>query len=442
MKKFLILVSLVFLSSSFSHAHFAGFGGENFEAASDIVVRGTVAELESNRDTPDGIIYTDVTVAVSEYLKGSGEETLTVRFVGGEHEGKGMLVGHMPRFNPGEEAVLYLRHAGTMPGDTTGVFEVVGSKEGKVSLSGRFEELGAADVNAQSTGYMFLTSHSGNYLRWAPYDLPIDFTISEWWLPIADEPVGAVYAGFTAWEAVATASVEFDWRGTTMRQLKGEESGYNLMGWTAEAWVTDGYVGPAPLAVTYIAWYDTDTLFFDEVDIAFNIGVQWTTTGEPNKFDIQGVATHEAGHLLGLAHTHPSVAAVNTVTTMISGPDFYAMGYNVGDEYLLRNLHTIDKQGISILYPPGYPDSALPKGPGGGCFIATAAFGSPLADEVSALSAFRDGVLLESRWGRAFVSGYYALSSGLAEMVEKNFAAKAIIRLHLFPLIRIIKTMS
>lgn len=226
-----------------------------------------------------------------------------------------------------------------------------------------------------------------------------------------------------------------------MRQLQGEETGYNLVGWTAEAWVA-GFENPGALAVTYIAWYDTETLFFDEVDIAFNIGVQWTTTGQPNKFDIQGVATHEVGHLLGLAHTHPSVAAANTVTTMIAGPDFYAMGHNVGDEVLLRNLHPIDMQGISILYPPGYPDSLPPAGPGGGCFIATAAFGSGMSEEVIALSAFRDEVLLGSRAGRAFVSGYYAVSPVLAELLQRNFAAGAVARLHLFPLVRMIRALN
>ena len=175
------------------------------------------------------------------------------------------------------------------------------------------------------------------------------------------------------------------------------------------------------------------------VDIAFNIGVQWTTTGEPNKYDIQGVATHELGHLLGLAHTDSSIAAGGTVTTMIAGPDFYGMGYDVGDEYLLRNLNKIDEQGISVLYPPGYPDTAVYPGPGGGCFVATAAYGSPLAGEVSALSGFRDEVLLESAAGRRFVSAYYKYGPAAAESIRGNSFIKSLIRLHLFPLVRIIR---
>ena len=45
-------------------------------------------------------------------------------------------------------------------------------------------------------------------------------------------------------------------------------------------------------------------------------------------------------------------------------------------------------------------------GGGGGCFIATAAFGSPLASQVELLRDFRDSYLEPYGWGRWMVKQY------------------------------------
>jgi hypothetical protein len=56
----------------------------------------------------------------------------------------------------------------------------------------------------------------------------------------------------------------------------------------------------------------------------------------------------------------------------------------------------------------------------GGCFVATAACGDPLAPEVIFLSAFRDSVLLQSRIGRAFVRLYYGVSPVCAVFIADS----------------------
>lgn len=54
------------------------------------------------------------------------------------------------------------------------------------------------------------------------------------------------------------------------------------------------------------------------------------------------------------------------------------------------------------------------------CFIATSAFGSPLAPEVLVLRDFRDQVLKRTFWGRRFVFLYYRLSPGVARFLDAH----------------------
>ena len=76
-----------------------------------------------------------------------------------------------------------------------------------------------------------------------------------------------------------------------------------------------------------------------------------------------------------------------------------------------------------------------PSGGGGGCFIATAAFGSPLAKEIEILRQFRDRILLEFSAGRKFVAWYYSHSPVVADYIKKHSALKIIVRTTLYPLI-------
>lgn len=72
-------------------------------------------------------------------------------------------------------------------------------------------------------------------------------------------------------------------------------------------------------------------------------------------------------------------------------------------------------------------------GGGGGCFIATAAYGTPMAAEVRYLRAFRDQYLLTNAIGRGFVRAYYAVSPALADLLRDNVFLRAWVRLWLKP---------
>jgi hypothetical protein len=69
------------------------------------------------------------------------------------------------------------------------------------------------------------------------------------------------------------------------------------------------------------------------------------------------------------------------------------------------------------------------------CFIATAAYGTPMAEQVQTLCAFRDSYLLTNRAGRAFVRTYYRVSPPLAALVQSHPWCRMITRALLSPVV-------
>jgi hypothetical protein len=72
---------------------------------------------------------------------------------------------------------------------------------------------------------------------------------------------------------------------------------------------------------------------------------------------------------------------------------------------------------------------------GGGCFIATAAYGTAMAAEIQVLREFRDDYLLTNAAGRAFVDFYYRVSPPIAEFIAEHPSLKPIVRAGLAPVI-------
>lgn len=78
-------------------------------------------------------------------------------------------------------------------------------------------------------------------------------------------------------------------------------------------------------------------------------------------------------------------------------------------------------------------------GGGGGCFIATAAFGTPMAPELDLLREFRDEQLLTRPAGQAFVRWYYAHGPAAARFIENKPALRWAVRQALKPILWTLK---
>jgi hypothetical protein len=69
------------------------------------------------------------------------------------------------------------------------------------------------------------------------------------------------------------------------------------------------------------------------------------------------------------------------------------------------------------------------------CFIATAAYGTPMIDQIQVLRDFRDGYLMTNPAGRWFVSTYYRYSPPLARFIARHDSLRALVRAGLTPII-------
>ena len=86
------------------------------------------------------------------------------------------------------------------------------------------------------------------------------------------------------------------------------------------------------------------------------------------------------------------------------------------------------------------PQSDIPESEsGGGCLIATAAFGSEMAPQVQFLREIRDNTVMTTQSGTTFMTGfnqfYYSFSPYVADYERENHVFKEAVKVTLTPLL-------
>ena len=98
--------------------------------------------------------------------------------------------------------------------------------------------------------------------------------------------------------------------------------------------------------------------------------------------------------------------------------------------FMLRASESVLQNRSLKLYPSGFPLAHSQ-----GCFVATAAFGSPFAKNVNILRNFRDRFMLSNSVGKSLVYLYYRYGPALAKTIEDHPWARAGARIALAPFV-------
>ncbi|MFC1505097.1 CFI-box-CTERM domain-containing protein [Thermodesulfobacteriota bacterium] len=100
------------------------------------------------------------------------------------------------------------------------------------------------------------------------------------------------------------------------------------------------------------------------------------------------------------------------------------------DGLMLVQVHHLTTVGVQEA-----ATAASEGGSSGGCFIATAAYGSYFEDHVMILRQLRDDILLHSGIGKAFVAAYYKTSPPIADFIADHDTLRAMVRWGLAPVV-------
>jgi LmbE family N-acetylglucosaminyl deacetylase len=107
-----------------------------------------------------------------------------------------------------------------------------------------------------------------------------------------------------------------------------------------------------------------------------------------------------------------------------------------GDDDLIANGIVFDVGAPAVaIKSSGRSPLTADSGGGGGCFIATAAYGSLVEPHVKILGDFRDRFLMTNILGKSFVNFYYKYSPPAADFIVRHHSLRAVVRMSLLPLV-------
>jgi uncharacterized repeat protein (TIGR02543 family) len=188
-------------------------------------------------------------------------------------------------------------------------------------------------------------------------------------------------------------------------------SGYRFVNWTAPA----GSFTNASSAMTTFTMPSQDVT----VTANFEVGGAYTLTMAASPimggtaYDVTGASPYNEGEVV-------SIQAVAASGYQFAG--WAAPAGSFANAYASATTFTMPAQNVVVTATFQVIQTSS------GCFIATAAYGSPSGEQLDVLRGFRDGVLLESAAGSQLIALYYGLSPCIADFISGNSFLRTVVR--------------
>jgi uncharacterized repeat protein (TIGR02543 family) len=201
--------------------------------------------------------------------------------------------------------------------------------------------------------------------------------------------------------------------GTQVSITATPSSGYRFTGWSGSVTGTTN-----PITITMDSDKSITANFFRQYTLTIAAGTGGTTNPAPGNY------THDSGTQVSITATPSSGYKFSGWTGSATGTTNPITITIDSDKSITANFTAITEEGKKK-----------------GCFIATAAYGSPLHPYVETLRDFRDRYLIPYRLGRTIVDFYYRYSPAAANFILKHKALKVAAQIILLPIIAFSYTM-
>jgi hypothetical protein len=206
--------------------------------------------------------------------------------------------------------------------------------------------------------------------------------------------------------------------GTEVTITATADAGYRFSEWTGD--VPSGHENDNPVTITMDADKSVTANFIRQYTLAISAETGGTT------YPSSGTHSYDTG------------TEVTITANPNNGYEFSGWTGDVPSGHENDNPVTItmdaDKS-ITASFRATTTDDGDGPGKKGGCFIATAAYGSLLHPYVGILRDFRDRYLMPGKLGRMLVNFYYKHSPLVADFIARNKALKVMVRISLLPLV-------
>ena len=215
-------------------------------------------------------------------------------------------------------------------------------------------------------------------------------------------------------------SDESPYEAGTVVSIKAEaNAGYRFVNWTAAPEVV--FADSNAAETTFIMPDEAVTITANFVAVC-QLTISSTTGGSviaPG----EGEFTYDAGQSVSLvAEPDDGYRFVEWTGSVTTINDLNAASTTVitdGDYSITANFEEQEEE---------EEEEEPPSDTTGGCFIATAAYGTPTAQQIDVLREFRDVVLLESAAGSRLVALYYRLGPRVADFIVGSELLRTLVR--------------